>query len=304
MGNSLKEIRKEIASIKNIQKTTRAMKLVANSKLKKAVEAAKRSRIYATKLNEVFNDIIQKTLSNGNLFEKNDILFVDKDRAIKMVDIVFITSDKGLCGAFNSNTIKSVVALMNEYKKQDIKVRLRGVGKTGIRYFNFNEIELCDESDTLSSNPSDSVASEFIMKAVNDYIDGITDKVIIIHNGFKNMLSQEIQQVEILPFKVDLDEVATKAKSGANSGEMTIEPTDDEKQILDELVRQYINYNMFYALIDSLAAELSARMQAMDTATENAAELVRDLTIKHNKARQAAITTELVEINAGAEAMK
>ena len=233
MGNSLKEIRKEIASIKNIQKTTRAMKLVANSKLKKAVEAAKRRRIYATKLNEVFNDIIQKTLSNGNLFEKNDILFVDKDRAIKMVDIVFITSDKGLCGAFNSNTIKSVVALMNEYKKQDIKVRLRGVGKTGIRYFNFNEIELCDESDTLS-----------------------------------------------------------------------IEPTDDEKQILDELVRQYINYNMFYALIDSLAAELSARMQAMDTATENAAELVRDLTIKHNKARQAAITTELGEINAGAEAMK
>ena len=301
MGNSLKEIRKEIASIKNIQKTTRAMKLVANSKLKKAVEAAKRSRIYATKLNEVFNEIIQKTLSNGNLFEKNDILFVDKDRAIKMVDIVFITSDKGLCGAFNSNTIKSVVALMNEYKKQDIKVRLRGVGKTGIRYFNFNEIELCDESDTLSSNPSDSAASEFIMKAVNDYIEGITDKVIIIHNGFKNMLSQEIQQVEILPFKLDLNEMGAKAK---DSGGMTIEPTDDEKQILDELVRQYINYNMFYALIDSLAAELSARMQAMDTATENAAELVRDLTIKHNKARQAAITTELVEINAGAEAMK
>lgn len=301
MGNSLKEIRKEIASIKNIQKTTRAMKLVANSKLKKAVEAAKRSRIYATKLNEVFNEIIQKTLSNGNLFEKNDILFVDKDRAIKMVDIVFITSDKGLCGAFNSNTIKSVVALMNEYKKQDIKVRLRGVGKTGIRYFNFNEIELCDESDTLSSNPSDSAASEFIMKAVNDYIEGITDKVIIIHNGFKNMLSQEIQQVEILPFKLDLNEMGAKAKA---SGGMTIEPTDDEKQILDELVRQYINYNMFYALIDSLAAELSARMQAMDTATENAAELVRDLTIKHNKARQAAITTELVEINAGVEAMK
>ena len=304
MGNSLKEIRGKIASVKNIQKTTRAMKLVANSKLKKAVEAAKRSRIYATKLNEVFNEIIQKTLHNGNLFDKNDILFVDKDRAIKMVDIVFITSDKGLCGGFNANTIKAVVALMNEYKKQDIKVRLRGVGKTGIRYFNFNEIELCDESDILSSNPSDSMASEFIMKAVNDYVDGITDKVIIIHNGFKNMLSQEIQQVEILPFKVDLDEVATKAKGNVDSGEMLIEPSDNEKQILDELVRQYINYNMFYALIDSLAAELSARMQAMDTATKNASELVRDLTIKHNKARQAAITTELVEINAGVEAMK
>lgn len=300
MGNSLKEIRGKIASVKNIQKTTRAMKLVANSKLKKAVEAARRSRIYADKINEVFNEIVQKTLSNGNLFDKNDILFVDKDRVVKMVDIVFITSDKGLCGGFNANTIKAVTTLMNEYKKKDIKVRLRGVGKTGIRYFGFNEIELCDSSDVLASNPSDSAASEFIMKAVNDYVEGITDKVIIIHNGFKNMLSQEIQRVEILPFQLDLDtnEVAQ------NSGEMLIEPTDNEKQILDELVRQYINYNMFYALIDSLAAELSARMQAMDTATKNASELVRDLTIKHNKARQAAITTELVEINAGVEAMK
>lgn len=301
MGNSLKEIRGKITSIKNIQKTTRAMKLVANSKLKKAVEAARRSRVYAEKINEVFNEIVQKTLSNGNLFDKNDILFVDKDRAVKMVDIVFITSDKGLCGGFNANTIKAVNSLMNEYKKQDIKVRLRGVGKTGIRYFNFNEIELCDISDTLSSNPSDSSASEFIMKAVNDYVEGITDKVVIIHNGFKNMLTQQIQQVEILPFKMDLSEVGEVSQ---NSGEMLIEPTDDERQILDELVRQYINYNMFYALIDSLAAELSARMQAMDTATKNASELVRELTIKHNKARQAAITTELVEINAGVEAMK
>lgn len=301
MGNSLKEIRGKIASVKNIQKTTRAMKLVANSKLKKAVEAARRSRIYADKINEVFNEIVQKTLSNGNLFDKNDILFVDKDRVVKMVDIVFITSDKGLCGGFNANTIKAVTNLMNEYKNQDIKVRLRGVGKTGIRYFGFNEIELCDSSDTLSSNPSDSAASEFIMKAVNDYVEGITDKVIIIHNGFKNMLSQEIQRAEILPFKLD---VSDSPKELQNNGEMLIEPTDNEKQILDELVRQYINYNMFYALIDSLAAELSARMQAMDTATKNASELVRDLTIKHNKARQAAITTELVEINAGVEAMK
>ncbi|RDU63166.1 ATP synthase F1 subunit gamma [Helicobacter sp. MIT 14-3879] len=301
MGNSLKEIRKEIASIKNIQKTTRAMKLVANSKLKKAVEAAKRSKIYARKLNEVFNDIIQKTLSSGNIFEKNDILFVDKNRVVKMVDIIFVTSDKGLCGAFNSNTIKAVVSLMNEYKNQDIKIRIRGIGKTGIRYFNFNEIELYDKSDTLSSNPSDEQASIFIMNAVNDYINGVTDKVIIVYNGFKNMLTQEVKITEILPFKVDLNEITNSKRE---MGEMLIEPIDNEKNILEELAKQYINYNMFYSLIDSLAAELSARMQAMDTATKNASELVRELTIKHNKARQAAITTELVEINAGVEAMK
>lgn len=301
MGNSLKEIRKEISSIKNVQKTTRAMKLVANSKLKKAVEAAKRSKTYSNKLNEVFNEIIQKTLSNGNMFEKNDILFVDKSRQIKMVDIIFVTSDKGLCGAFNSNTIKAVIHLMNEYKNNSIKIRLRGIGKTGIRYFNFNEIELYDQSQTLSSNPSDEGASEFIMKAVNDYVNGVTDKVIIVHNGFKNMLTQEMQISEILPFCIDLN-VATK--DSQNTGEMLIEPVDNEKVILEELAKQYINYNMFYALIDSLAAELSSRMQAMDTATKNASELVKELTIKHNKARQAAITTELVEINAGVEAMK
>ncbi|MDE6886914.1 MAG: F0F1 ATP synthase subunit gamma [Helicobacteraceae bacterium] len=299
MGNSLKDIRKEISSIKNVQKTTRAMKLVANSKLRKAVEAAKRSKIYAEKLNEVFNDIVQKTLSSGNIFEKNDILYVDKDRVIKKVDIIFVTSDKGLCGAFNANTIKAVVNIINNYKSQDIKIRLRGIGKTGIRYFNFNEIELYDESDTLSSNPSDESASEFIMKAVDDYIKGATDKVIIVHNGFKNMLSQEMKITEILPFKIDLNELKEN-----NTGEMLIEPADNEKAILEELAKQYINYNMFYALIDSLAAELSARMQAMDTATKNASDLVRELTIKLNKARQAAITTELVEINAGVEAMK
>ena len=301
MGNSLKDIRKKISGIKNVQKTTRAMKLVANSKLKKAVEAAKRSEVYSKKLNEVFDEIINKTLSNGNMFEKNDILFVDKERQIKKVDIIFVTSDKGLCGGFNSNTIKAVIKLVNQYKSEDIKIRLRGIGKTGIRYFKFNEIELYDQNLTLSSNPTDEGASEFVMKAVEDYINGLTDKVIVVHNGFKNMLTQEIRISEILPFHIDLNEIS---KEQNHNGEILIEPSDSEKSILDELAKQYINYNMFYALIDSLAAELSSRMQAMDTATKNASELVKELTIKLNKARQAAITTELVEINAGVEAMK
>lgn len=301
MSNSLKDIRKKISGIKNVQKTTRAMKLVANSKLKKAVEAAKRSEMYSKKLNEVFNEIINRALSNGNMFEKNDILFVDKERQVRMVDIIFVTSDKGLCGGFNSNTIKAVMKLVNQYKSEDIKIRLRGIGKTGIRYFKFNEIELYDQSLTLSSNPTDEGASEFVMKAVEDYVNGITDKVIIIHNGFKNMLTQEIRVSEILPFRIDLNEIS---KEKGNNGEVLIEPSDSEKSILEELAKQYINYNMFYALIDSLAAELGSRMQAMDTATKNASELVKELTVKLNKARQAAITTELVEINAGVEAMK
>ena len=196
---------------------------------------------------------------------------------------------------------QAVIKLVNQYKSEDIKIRLRGIGKTGIRYFKFNEIELYDQNLTLSSNPTDEGASEFVMKAVEDYINGLTDKVIVVHNGFKNMLTQEIRISEILPFHIDLNEIS---KEQNHNGEILIEPSDSEKSILDELAKQYINYNMFYALIDSLAAELSSRMQAMDTATKNASELVKELTIKLNKARQAAITTELVEINAGVEAMK
>lgn len=297
--NSLKEIRQQIASVKNVQKTTRAMKLVANSKLRKAVEVAKRSKIYGKKLDSIFLDIFQKVLSNGNIFEKNDILFFDKERIVKMVDIIFVTSDKGLCGAFNSSTIKQVLSIMNHYKSKGIKIRLRGIGKKGIAYFNFNDIELYDQSLTLASNPDEKEASDFIMKAVDDYISGITDKVVIVHNSFKNMLSQEVKVSEILPFNINVDLL-----SDANHGEVLIEPEDNQKTILEELAKQYINYNIFYALLDSLAAELSSRMQAMDVATKNASELVKELIIKHNKVRQASITTELVEINAGVEAIK
>lgn len=297
--NSLKEIRQQIASVKNVQKTTRAMKLVANSKLRKAVEVAKRSKIYGKKLDSIFLDIIQKVLSNGNFFEKNDILFFDKERIVKMVDIIFVTSDKGLCGAFNSSTIKQVLSMMNYYKSKGIKIRLRGIGKKGITYFNFNDIELYDQSLTLASNPDEKEASDFIMKAVDDYISGITDKVVIVHNSFKNMLSQEVKVSEILPFNINVDLL-----SNVNHGEVIIEPEDNQKTILEELAKQYINYNIFYALLDSLAAELSSRMQAMDVATKNASELVKELIIKHNKVRQASITTELVEINAGVEAIK
>lgn len=300
MSNSLKEIRQQIASVKNVQKTTRAMKLVANSKLKKAVEVAKRSKIYDEKLNKVFLEIVQKISLCGGVFDKNDIVFIDKDRVIKMVDIIFVTSDKGLCGAFNSNTIKHVLLIMNEYKARGVKIRLRGIGKKGITYFNFNDIELYDKSTTLSSIPNELDASNFIMKAVEDYVAGITDKVIIVHNGFKNMLSQEVKITEMLPLNIDIDG-ASKVK---NTGEILIEPEEGQKSILEELAKQYINYNMFYALLDSLAAELSARMQAMDVATKNASELVKELTVKHNKVRQASITTELVEINAGVEAIK
>jgi len=126
----------------------------------------------------------------------------------------------------------------------------------------------------------------------------VTDKVILVHNGFKNMISQELKVQDLLPIKAD----AIEAKESL--GMMEVEPSEQEREILDQLAKKYIEFNMYYALIDSLAAEHSARMQAMDAASNNAGELVKSLTIAYNKARQEAITTELVEINTGVESMK
>ncbi|PAF53464.1 F0F1 ATP synthase subunit gamma [Helicobacter sp. 13S00482-2] len=298
MGNNLKEIRKKIGSVKNTQKTTRAMKLVSTSKLKKAEEMARRSRLFADKLNEVFDDIILKMKSRG-LENINSKYFLNsQNRDIKKVDIVFVTADKGLCGGFNSATIKEVSRLMSEYKNKGIKVRLRGIGKKGIAYFLFNDIKVLDKITDLSSFPDFQRAADFIMKITEDYLEGLTDEVLIVHNGFKNMISQELKIKKVLPLGLDTQESSSKIDS------ISIEPDEEEDVVLEELAKKYIEYNMYYALIDSLAAEHSARMQAMDTATNNAGELVKSLTISYNKARQEAITTELVEINAGVEAMK
>lgn len=298
MGSNLKEIRKKITSVKNTQKTTKAMKLVSTSKLKKAEEMAKRSRVYAERITAVFQEIKTKVEKNGFSGLESPYLAPAEAKEVKMVDIVFVTADKGLCGGFNANTIKEITRLMAEYKKKNIKVRLRAIGKKGISFFNFNDVELLDKVSDLSATPDYERAAEFINRATTDFINGVTDKVVLVHNGFKNMISQEMKVQQLLPIPTE------SSAALETSCLMEVEPSEQEKEILDQLAKKYIEFNMYYALIDSLAAEHSARMQAMDAASNNAGELVRSLTIAYNKARQEAITTELVEINTGVESMK
>ncbi len=294
---NLKDIRRKIKSVKNTQKTTRAMKLVSTAKLRRAEQVAKRSREYALKINEVLSDIAYKINQfkiggvQGRFFEKND--------NPSKVDIIFITADKGLCGGFNVQTIKSVNALMKEYKEKNAKVRLRAVGRKGIEYYKFGGVDLLKAYEGISSSPSYEKAQKIIKEAIDDFTKGVTDKIIIVHNGYKNMITQEIKRVDLTPVEIATDENLKKVSTSM----MEVEPEDDES-ILDELIRKYFEYNMYYALIDSLAAEHSARMQAMDAATNNAKERVRQLTIQYNKARQESITTELIEIISGMEAMK
>lgn len=296
---NLKDIKRQIKSVRNTQKTTRAMKLVSTAKLRRTEQVANRSREYAKKLNSVLAEIAYKInkYKTGGI----DSSYFDTTKPVEKVDIIFITADKGLCGGFNMQTIKAVRRMIADFKEQKIKVRLRAVGRKGIDFFSFQGVELYDTKIGLSSAPTYEGATEFISKVVEDFKNGVTDKIILVHNGFVNMLTQEIRVNDLLP--VDVNKCLKEVTQDDNESMMEIEPEEDET-ILEQLVEKYIDFNMFYALIDSLAAEHSSRMQAMDAATSNAKEMVGKLTIKYNKARQEAITTELIEIISGVEAMK
>jgi len=293
---NLKDISRQIKSVKNTQKTTKAMKLVSSAKLRRTQQLSEQAKSYALKINNILSEIatrISKVQDEDNL----NRAFVSNETP-KVVDVVFVTADKGLCGGFNVATIKAVKALIEEYTSKGATVRLRAAGRKGIDYFNFQNIDLFDSIVGLTSAPTYEKASDFIKDAYEDFNNGTTDKVIMVYNGFLNMLSQELRVKDLLP--VTLDTVSVDQEP---SSMLDIEPDDDE-EILNELTAKYVDFNMFYSLIDSLAAEHSARMQAMDNATNNAKERVNDLTVEFNKARQAAITTELIEIISGVESMK
>ncbi|MDD2652332.1 MAG: ATP synthase F1 subunit gamma [Sulfurimonas sp.] len=293
---SLKDIQRQIKSVSNTQKTTRAMKLVSTAKLRRAEELAKRSRLYAAKMNQVIAEIAGRIKCNKVGGIDNRCFAEIEDQ--KTVDIVFVTADKGLCGGFNIQTIKAVKKLLAEYKTKNIKVRLRGIGKKGIEFFKYNEIELFDAVANLSSKPDKERSDNFILSSIEDFKGGKIDGLYLVYNGYKNMITQELHVNKILPVDASQFECSEAEKSL-----LEVEAEDEEK-MLDALVDRYVQYAMYYSLIDSVAAEHSARMQAMDTATNNAKEMVKSLNVQYNKARQAAITTELIEIISGVESMK
>ncbi len=274
------------------------MKLVSTAKLRRAEDLAKRSRLYAQKMNEVLAEIAGRIECNkvGGL-EKNR--FFKRIENPKMIDIIFVTADKGLCGGFNIQTIKAAKQLISEFQEKKVKIRLRGVGKKGIEFFKYNEIEMYDEVVGLSSKPEKAKSDEFIASSVEDFANGKTDAIYVVYNGYKNMITQELHVNRILP----IDSDAFDCENASKRSMLEIE-AQDEEHMLNSLVDNYVKYNMYYTLIDSVAAEHSARMQAMDTATNNAKEMVKSLNVQFNKARQAAITTELIEIISGVESMK
>ncbi|HHH72458.1 MAG TPA: ATP synthase F1 subunit gamma, partial [Sulfuricurvum sp.] len=263
---NLKDIQRKIKSVSSTQKTTRAMKLVSTAKLRRAEELAKRSRLFAQKTNAMIAELANQIecMKIGGIENRafNEV------ETPKMVDIIFVTADKGLCGGFNMQTIKAVRKLMAEFKDDKVKVRLRGIGKKGIEFFTYNQVEMLDKVVGLSSAPDMNRAAEFIGESIQDFKDEKIDGVYVIYNGYMNVITQELHVNRIMPVDTSDFDCGDSTKGSV----LEIEAEEIEK-MLYALITKYAEYNMYYALIDSVAAEHSARMQAMDAATNNAGEM-------------------------------
>ncbi len=281
---NLKEIRNRIVSIGSTIKITSAMKMVSAAKLKKAQDAITAMRPYANKLTELLQSL-SATLDadTGGAFSE--------EREVSKVLIIAITSNRGLCGGFNSLVVKKTIALISD-KYQNQEVSVLAIGKKGSDLLSkkFNVIESNNEIfDDLTFDNTAKIAQ----KAMDLFVDGSFDKIEIIYNQFKNAATQITQVEQFLPI--------VKVEGTSNNTDYIFEPT--KVKIVLELIPKSLKTQLFKAIRDSYASEHGARMTAMHKATDNANELRDDLLLTYNKARQAAITNEILEIVGGAEAL-
>lgn len=293
MGANLKEVRLRMASVKSTTQITKAMKMVSAAKLRRATERIVQIRPYADQLNKVLQNIA------SNLGGEMNTSFATQ-RTIHKVLIVVITSDKGLCGGFNANTVKSAKVLLNE-KYPELaakgKVDILTVGKKGYDAFKSSKLKVNNDFGNLFGNLSFETASKAAEYIMYTFEQKEYDVVEVVYGQFKNAGTQIPSTEQFLPIKT-----TTPAK-GTSKGkaDYMFEPSQDK--ILKDLVPKILKTQFFRYLLDSNASEHGARMTAMDKATENANELLKSLNIMYNRARQAAITTELTEIVSGAAAL-
>ena len=297
---SLKAIRKSISSVKSTQKITRAMKMVAGARLNRAQLRITELRPYALRTQEVLSEIVSRTREMADNEESPaaaaDLLHpLLARREEKRVLMLVLTSDRGLCGAFNANINKTAE---REYKSRTEKgqeVKVIVVGRKGRDYLQRRDVPLeyiPNVWDKLTFN----TAKELGKKVLQPFLTDKVDAVYVVYNEFKSAMTQKVVAEQLVPVPPTAD------TDGVNAGEFIFEPS--RPVLLDHLAPLYIDVSIMRALYESQASELGARMTAMDSATKNATEMIDKLTLQYNKARQAAITKELMEIIGGSEAIK
>ena len=287
---TLKQIRRRINSVKSTQKITRAMKLVAAAKLRRAQANMERAKPYADEIRSLIFDLADLTAR-----ESHPLLQV---RPEKKALLVVITSDRGLCGAFNANINRRAERYVKDNEGGHEEITLALIGRKGRDYFRRREYPVWKEFLEVLSDPTYERVAEIGRELVARFIDGGLDAVYVVYNEFKSAVAQQVVVEKLLPIVPKEGSVG----SSASFAEFEFEP--DRATILDAVLPLYVNTRLYFAVLESLAAEMGARMTAMENATNNAQELLKVLTLQFNKARQAAITKEMLEIVSGAEAQK
>jgi F-type H+-transporting ATPase subunit gamma len=285
---SLKSIKKRIVSVKNTRQITKAMKMVSAAKLRRAQENVVAARPYAQKMGEVLQSLA------GNL-EGDQHPLLEKREAKKLLLIV-VTSDRGLCGGFNSNLCKAGERYIKEKQGEFEQISIMSVGRKGYEFLK-NRHTIYKNFSNIISKPNYQAAAMLAQDVIEGYLEQEYDQVVMLFNSFRTVMTQDITFQQLLP-------IVPEAKSAVEEGgvEYIYEPSVDD--LLTQILPKNIEVQIFKAMLESVAGEHGARMTAMDSASKNASEMIGKLTLQYNRARQAAITTELMEIISGAESIK
>lgn len=293
---NLKEIRTRVASVQSTKQITSAMKMVSAAKLRKAQDAIIQMRPYARKLQEILINLTE------SLEEGQDNVY-GTTREVKRVLLIIISSNKGLCGAFNSNVAKKTMQLIeNEYSnlKDDDQIEIIAIGKKAVDLLKSKNYTVNETQHDILDDLSYELVRPLAKRIMKSYVAGFYDEVKIIYNQFRNAGVQDLVVEQYLPV-VNVDE-EDDPQEEKNKIHYILEPS--RELIVKQLIPKSLRIQLFKAFLDSVASEHGARMTAMHKATDNAEELIKDLQLDYNKARQASITTEILEIVGGAEALK
>ena len=282
---TIKDIKKRISSVRNTQQITKAMKAVAAAKLRRAHQAAVETRPYAEKMRELLSNL------SARVSEESHPLLIEREE--KRIDILLVTADRGLCGAYNSNVIRLAESFRADHREKEVSFRF--VGRKGAEYYRRRGIAAMDDGPATWHAPADELASGAADRLIGRFLNGESDATYIIYSRFRSALSQVPAAARIIPVapsEVDEEQHLT---------EYLLEPSI--RDLLSNLLPKSVEVQVYQALLEAVAGEHGARMTAMESATKNASDLISDLTLQMNRARQAAITTELLEVISTAEAL-
>ncbi|WP_018141104.1 MULTISPECIES: F0F1 ATP synthase subunit gamma [unclassified Thioalkalivibrio] len=282
-----KEIRTQIKSIQNTQKITKAMEMVAASKMRKAQDRMEESRPYAQKIHDVIGHVAM-----ANAEYKHPFMV---EREVKRVALIIVSTDRGLCGGLNTNLFKKAVIEMRRYRDEGVEVDLCVIGNKALQFFKRLGGNIVAEAKDLGDRPHINDLIGSVKVVLDDFRDGKIDRVVLLENQFVNTMTQQPEATQLLPTAPSSDE------SLKHHWDYIYEP--DTHPVMDTLLERYVESLIYQAVVENVACEMAARMVAMKSASDNAGTMIKDLQLVYNKARQASITQEISEIVSGAAAV-